>query len=351
MKTQKWTLLILALFLLPYYIVPCPSYGQRKSKIYWTETGRIKRANLDGSEIEDVLTETFSTRDLALDLRNRKIYWTEGPTAAKIRRATLDGFNVENIVTGFELPPDVERVTVSCRNRKCEGTALLKDGGSIKIPHELLLNPYCLAIDTNADKIYWANWYLRSILRGNLDGSDRKELPIREQNLPLMRTIGALNIELDLKAGKMYWTDAWYSRITRANLDGSDPEDLIAGLRSVYGFALDLHARKMYWSNTSTGKIQRADLDGNNIEDLVTGLKFSPDIFLDLQAHKIYWVNRDLSTGIGKIQRANFDGSNVTDILTGLNEPFAIALDPGETYDVAPDAEKLTTTWANVKFQ
>ena len=348
MKTQKWTVLILAVFLLT-YIVPSMSYGQRKSKIYWTETGRIGRANLDGSGMEDV-TEISSARDLVLDLRNREMYWVEGVTA-KIRRAMLDGFNIKNIVTGFELPLDLESMTITCANRKCEGTAYPKDGAPIKIPHELLIDPYCIAIDTDADKIYWANWHLHSMERANLDGSDSKELTIREQNLPIRRTLGALNIELDLKAGKMYWTDSWDGRITRANLDGSNSEDLITGMPTVYGLALDLHARKMYWSNTSTGKIQRADLDGNNIEDLVTGLKFSPDILLDLRARKIYWTDRDLDTGIGKIQNANFDGSNVTDILTGLNEPFAIALDPGETYGVTPDAKKLTTTWANVKFQ
>lgn len=60
---------------------------------------------------------------------------------------------------------------------------------------------------------------------------------------------------------------------------------------------------------------------------------------------KIYW------TEIGKIRRANLDGSNVTDVLTGLDFPFDIALDTDGFYDVTPDTNKVTTTWASVKIQ
>ena len=52
-----------------------------------------------------------------------------------------------------------------------------------------------------------------------------------------------------------------------------------------------------------------------------------------------------------KIQRANLDGSNIKDILTGLENVDDFALYTEELYDVSPDIQKITTTWANIKIQ
>ncbi len=70
-------------------------------------------------------------------------------------------------------------------------------------------------------------------------------------------------------------------------------------------------------------------------------------IVFTLVVVKMYWINR----GTDKIQRANLDGTNVRDIITGLNDPSGLALDIDGISDVAPDTNKLTTTWANVKVQ
>jgi hypothetical protein len=54
-------------------------FGQ---KVYWTEynTRKIRRANLDGSNVQDVVTNFLGTytapRGISLDLTNSKIYWT-----------------------------------------------------------------------------------------------------------------------------------------------------------------------------------------------------------------------------------------------------------------------------------
>ena len=83
-----------------------------EGKIYWTDTvtNKIQRANLDGSNIEDLVTEGLShPLGLTLDVAGGKIYWTNtsfwpwgGPGVDKIRRANLDGTNVEDLVTtGF----------------------------------------------------------------------------------------------------------------------------------------------------------------------------------------------------------------------------------------------------------
>jgi hypothetical protein len=357
--TQNRIIFILVTVLLV-FVIQSVGYAQGRGKIYWTEynsdtkVGVIRRANLNGNASENVVTDIPPIVDIALDLRNHKIYWSENFTA-KIQRANFDGSNIENIVTGYDLPPGGGGMSIRCRNWKCEGTATPKDGAPINLTHEQLIDPNCIAIDTDANKIYWGNGHLDIFQRANFDGSDIEDLIIREQILPFKikfkQWLQPLSIALDLEAGKIYWTDAYGRKIQRANLDGSDAEDLVTDMRTAYGLALDLQARQMYWTNTVTGKIQRASLNGNRVEDLVTGLRFPSDLVLDPRARKMYWIDIDLDTDIGKIQRANLDGSNVRNILTGLDYPSDIALDPNGFYDVTPDTNKLTTTWANVKVQ
>ena len=66
--------------------------------MYWADidTAKIQRANLDGTDIEDLVTTGLRTVEtIALDVTNRKIYWADWATD-KIQRANLDGTNVQN---------------------------------------------------------------------------------------------------------------------------------------------------------------------------------------------------------------------------------------------------------------
>ena len=79
-------------------------------KIYWSENkkgsdvGRIRRANLDGSNIETIVFSKGTPGELTLDVDEGKIYWVAstriGPSY-DLRRANLDGSNIETIITGL----------------------------------------------------------------------------------------------------------------------------------------------------------------------------------------------------------------------------------------------------------
>ena len=65
--------------------------------MYWTETaaqnlGRIRRANLDGSSVQNVATGV--TAPLSLAVASGEVYWTSGTRENKgeLHRANLDGF-------------------------------------------------------------------------------------------------------------------------------------------------------------------------------------------------------------------------------------------------------------------
>ena len=76
--------------------------------IYWTDYGtdKIQRANLDGSNVQDLVTKGLNSFQdgIALDVAGGKMYWTDYGTD-KIQRANLDGSNVQDLVTtGLEFP-------------------------------------------------------------------------------------------------------------------------------------------------------------------------------------------------------------------------------------------------------
>ena len=252
--------------------------------MYWIDrdTGKIQRANLDGSNIQDVLTGLIRPLYLALDIPGGKMYWT-GWLTGRIRSANLDGSNLKDLV--------------------------VKTGQG---------NPHSIALDVAAGKMYWTEWTIGKIQRANLDGSNIEDLITTGLSEPD-------DIELDVANSKMYWTDTGTDKIQRANLDGSNIEDLITtGLSAPDAITLDLVGRKVYWTDVGTNKIQRANLDGSNIEDLITtGLDLPAGITLDPIGGKIYWTD----WGTDKIQRANLDGSNIEDLVTtGLDAPIGITL-------------------------
>ncbi|MDE0635037.1 MAG: hypothetical protein OXI43_04175 [Candidatus Poribacteria bacterium] len=330
--TQKWIVFIFVAILLT-SVVQNISFGQGSAKIYWTESDKIRRANLDGSNMENVLTELESPKDIALDIRNRKVYWVNNFKfdTSKIYRANLDGSNIEVIF-----------------NREAQ----------IAEQNERLHFPGSIAIDTNASKIYWGNWRGPwGISRADNDGSNIEDIKIKPVNGAIFATtVDAESLELDVKAGKMYWADSFNDNIGRANLDGSNYEKL-GTTPAPFGLALDLRSRHVYWTDPWISRIGRSALNGDNVETLFTQLNGPTDIALDPHSRKIYWVELDTQKHNGKIihkrkiRRSNLDGSNVTDILTGLNYVAGIALDTEGVYDVAPDTNKLTTTWANMKSQ
>ncbi len=251
------------------------------TKMYWTDSSddNIKRANLDGSNMEVLVTGQRNPRGVAIDIGAGKMYWSD-VRARVIRRSNLNGSNIEDMVTGIQA--------------------------------------WGIALDPAGGKIYWCAYNTLKIQRANIDGSNIEDLYTAATGSKLR------GIALDILREKVYWADTGIDLIQRANLDGSNVEDLvISGLRQAVGIVLDISEDKMYWADRGRNKIQRANLDGSNVEDLVTGLANPAGISLDIASGKIYWT--DDSTDL--IQRCNLDGSNVeTVVSSGLLFPRDIVL-------------------------
>ena len=200
-------------------------------KVYWSDdflADRIQRANLDGTDRQDVVGE-LSPTGIALDVSGGKIYWADN-WDDKIQRADLNGANVQDVVTGLQDPIDV-------------------------------------ALDVSGGKIYWTDGRGNKIQRADLDGTNVQDVVtgLRDPTY----------IALDASGGKIYWVDDGPGKIQQANLDGTDIRDVVTGFIWSTGIALDVLGGKIYWTNTVEEKIQRADLNGTNVQDVITGLEIS----------------------------------------------------------------------------
>lgn len=77
--------------------------------MYWTDVGtdKIQRSNLDGSDVEDLVTGLTHPVGIALDVTaGGKMYWTDAGTD-KIQWANLNGSNVEDFITGLDTPASI----------------------------------------------------------------------------------------------------------------------------------------------------------------------------------------------------------------------------------------------------
>ncbi len=257
------------------------SYGQ--TKLYWTDfvDGTISRSNLDGSNVE-VLISSGEPAGITFDLNSNLMYWADIANGT-INRSDLNGFNVDTLVSGLS------------------GPAFLK-------------------LDLNNNKIYWTNFQDNTIKRSNLDGSNVETL--------ITNSDGPTGIALDLVNEKVYWTNAGTPpTLQRANTDGTNIETLLTLSDDPVDLAIDMNNNKIYWS-ALYDRIFTANLDGSNIDSTIfTGAFVIAGFALDLVNNKIYWGDSsENNVGSNLLMSANLDGTNVDTLLTNLQRPIGIAL-------------------------
>jgi hypothetical protein len=209
---------------------------QTAEKLYWTtndSSASIYRSNLDGSEVELLITDASgSFNGIALDVSRGKMYWAN---SNKIQRANLDGTEVETFLSS--LSPQPRGLAWNAANeilywtaggavgRYFAGIQTLAETGGDAV--------YEVELDVAGNKMYWAA--NDGIRRANLDGSNVEHIVPDSAS-----GSGMFGLDLDLDGGKIYfsWFFSTGSEIRRANFDGSQVETLRDGLRSPRGIAL-----------------------------------------------------------------------------------------------------------------
>ena len=312
-------------------------------KIYVTNSlGKIQRMNFDGSSFQPNLVKSLvNPKDIALSVVGGKVYWTED--SRRIRRANLDGSNIQTITTVSGPTGSIvvagDKLYWTEKPNKYDGyiKRAFLDGKKVERLGSFISPLVGIAVDTKENKIYWTD-ELGKINSGHFPISSGES---KQRYLPISsgRTLvtgltapGSLVLGGDMpeipmpefQHPAMYWTGRTNGTLHR--FAGSGVENLLPNIRNVTGLAVDVAEEKIYWvekTTNRTGKIQRANLNGSNVE-LVKSLTSAPHgIAIDTTHNKLYITN-----SWGKIQRLNFDGSNFeTDLITGLNTLKNIVLD------------------------
>ena len=238
--------------------------------MYWTDMASGTLHRITTAEMENLLPRVQSATDLAVDATSGRIYWTEKTSerTGRIRRADLDGTNVHLVKSLTSVPHSIAIDAVNGRiylTNSWGKVQQLNINGSNFQPNLItgLDAPKHLTLDVADGKFYWTEG-TRQIRRASLNGTNIETL---------VTGLGALG-DITLGNGKIYWTEKTgenSGKIQSANLDGTNPE-LLATLISVpFGIAVDTTAHKLYWTD-ARGRIQRADLTGEHIQEVATGL-------------------------------------------------------------------------------
>ena len=207
--------------------VTCFAIAQ--DKVYWGEqlsdrSGRLRRANLDGTNMEEIRSVFGIPLGIAVAPEDGTVYWTN--SRGQIQRISINGTGFQNLITQ-------------------------------------LRDPRHIAFDVTDQKFYWSE--SGRIRRANFDGSNRQVVAVTSN------PIGGIAVS----NGKIYWTEQTNEtrgNIRRANLNGSSAGVLRQLKWSVpLGIAIDPSARKIYWTD-SRGRIQRSGMSGSHIQNIVVGL-------------------------------------------------------------------------------
>ena len=254
---------------IPVVHVESPDYPP----MYWVNTNNGTFHRLVGTEVESLVPNVRNATSLAIDVENEKLYWAEqtSKTTGRIRRANLDGTNVRLVKDltsapqGIALDPAGGKIYLTNAWGKVQR---LDVSGSNFQPNLIteLDTPRGLALDVSGGKVYWTERPGR-IRRANLDGSNVENVATGLGN----------PINIAISGDTVYWTEKIgedSGEIRSANLNG--PPNVMIRHSFPQGFpvgiAVDAVENKLYWT-TSRGSISRSSLDGSTSQpDFVTGL-------------------------------------------------------------------------------
>lgn len=204
-------------------------------KIYWSEptNNRIRRSNLDGTNIETIIVST-NAYGIALEPTSNTLYFSHGASTRFINKAQLDGTNSTSLLTTGEFSEDVD-----------------------------------LDIDVNAGKLFWSEPTNDFIRQANLDGSGAGTI------INVGSTGFIDGITVDQLNQRIYWLDAGNQNISSATLTGAS----LVVVTSVSpdggknGIAIDgLDGPTVYWTEAAGIRINRHNIATTTTEVILTSI-------------------------------------------------------------------------------
>lgn len=254
--------------------------------------GSVRKVNADGSGLQTLVPTGGGLRSVALDQTAGKIYWTDVENQV-IRRANLDGSDPQDLITsGLDFPAGIAvhhdggKFYWGDQNTQQIWSANL-DGSN---PQLWLGTAFHrgLAIDDIHGKIYWSvttGSTTGTIVRADLDGSNLETV---------VSSTGAFfkpaTLTLDLFHGWIFWTDYVLNEVFRTDLDGTNQITIFFSFdkSSPRGIAVDVNSNAVFWGQDlpvpNAGKIMQATLQGDDPHDAVLDVGLVNSIAIPQQA-------------------------------------------------------------------
>ena len=208
-----------------------PALDLAHGQMYWSDgtnsgPGVLRRATLDGSQQTILVTGLSSGPGVALDLAGGQMYWAEA--SGRIRRANLDGSGVTTLLE-VAYPNNIEGLALDIAGGKMYFTGggihrANLDGSDQEILVRNNPNPIGIALDVAGGKMYWTNIFPGDIRRANLDGSG-EEILIKGLSV-------SPSVALDLGAPG---TAAYFTVAAPTSVSAETPFDITVTALDPYG--------------------------------------------------------------------------------------------------------------------
>lgn len=216
------------------------AYDSVHAKIYFTDfettgQGKIWRMDMDGNNMEQLVSDITDPYSIALNLDDGKMYWADDD--GNISRADLDGGNLERSFIRIE-------------------------GGQMR----------GIAYDSKRKVIYFYEVDKEKLYAASANGTGV---------VPIIEGAYGYAIFVDEVNGKLYYEDRRKTGIMLANLDGSDAVKIAdAPSTRIHGMGIDYVENKFYWADRDKGQIRRSNLDGTGVENFLSNLRSPRGLFI-----------------------------------------------------------------------
>ena len=312
-------------------VILMPQMAAAEGRIYWVHslypTGSMKRASLDGSDVETLPLDPV--HGVALDVASDRLFYTEYADGFySLVYTNLDGTDAPTVVT------------------------------SRPYPHTI----WSIALDVAEDQVYWSEANSCKIQRAGISSG----------SVELLVSAGSgcsSSLELDLRPSerKMYYGSG--GTIYRNNLEGAAEETVVSLGTHILGLAIDTAYDQIYAVGATQAHLEvdrtwvkRIDFDGTNVvtifEEFITPSALDIEIdVIDADVGVVYWTWKNLSLE-SQVYSVSTTGGTPALLVTGSVGGYrGIDIDPcidGPDSPVGVDAAdgtscaEVSVTWTAV---
>ncbi len=246
--------------------------------IYFTDRGvqGVQRANFNCSLVTEPLIENAAIlpQALAIDAASETVFWTDF-NSGLVRRANLDGTGVNVIVTGLNQPTalavDPEQGCLYISELGAARIVRVRLDGTDQQTVHSGITTFGIAFDPHERQLYWTDTTLGRIQRSDDLGTNIETAITSAGIFPIGIAIDAVN-------RRVVWTDFLANQIRGLDLlDGTTT--IIAGAPAAISpttLAINPTHQEVFWVNNTDGSIWSGNYDGTSINEVMISETFDP---------------------------------------------------------------------------